>query len=68
MADIGFVSKAANIAADQWAWVAMSLHESIANLGYPVGMGMAPHPESTERAAKMICDYVAAQIDTDQSA
>lgn len=59
----GFATEEANIAAAQWPWVADSLRESIANLGYPVGMGMAPHPKSIERAAKLICEHVACQID-----
>jgi hypothetical protein len=58
-----FVSEAANVAAAQWPWVAQSLQDSIANLGYPVGMGVAPNPASTERAAKLICEYVACQVD-----
>jgi enhancing lycopene biosynthesis protein 2 len=58
-----FVSEAASIAAGEWRWVAQSLHDSIANLGYPVGMGMAPNPASTERAAKLICEYIACQIE-----
>jgi hypothetical protein len=59
----GFVTDAANVAASEWRWVAQSLHASTANLGYPVGMGIAPAAASTERAAKMICEYIACQID-----
>jgi hypothetical protein len=35
-------------------WLAESLSASIANLGYPVGMGMSPHPESCLEAADKI--------------
>jgi hypothetical protein len=63
----GFVSEAANVAASQWRWVAQSLHDSIANLGYPVGMGMSPSPKSTEHAAKLICEYIACEVDAAQA-
>lgn len=63
MSDGPFVSKAANMVAAQWQWVAQSLHDSISNLGYPVGMGMAPNAASTERAAKLICEFIACRVD-----
>jgi hypothetical protein len=59
----GFVNEAANVAANSWPWVARSLNESIANIGYPVGMGLAPNPETTDRAARLICEYVACEVD-----
>jgi hypothetical protein len=46
-------------ALDQWRWVAQSLHASISELGYPVGMGLAPNAASCELAATSICQHIA---------
>ena len=44
-------------------WLADTLGESIANLGYPVGCGMAPHRESLEKAAGILFDRYAGMIE-----
>lgn len=36
------------------AWLADLLGSSIANLGYPVGCGIAPNPETMQRAATKV--------------
>lgn len=38
------------------------LSEAISNLGYPVGMGMAPHPETTRKAAEKLTDRYISMI------
>jgi hypothetical protein len=38
--------------------IAVDLERSIANLGYPVGCGVAPNPETCLRAAERIVDRV----------
>lgn len=38
--------------------IALDLERSIANLGYPVGMGMAPHIDSCRLAAANIIDSI----------
>jgi len=38
--------------------IAIDLERSISDLGYPVGMGLAPHPESCTRAATTIIDRI----------
>ena len=38
------------------AWIAKCLGDSIANLGYPVGMGIPPSDEALSRAANMLFD------------
>lgn len=35
-------------------WLVKELGDSISNLGYPVGMGMAPHPDQLQRAAERL--------------
>jgi hypothetical protein len=40
------------------AALAGDLERSIANLGYPVGMGMAPHPDECRKAAEGIIDRI----------
>ena len=40
------------------AAIANDLDASISNLGYPVGMGLSPHPDSCKRAAGMIIDRI----------
>jgi hypothetical protein len=35
-------------------WLVKELGDSIANMPYPVGMGMAPHPEHLQRAAERL--------------
>jgi hypothetical protein len=37
-------------------WIADALGKSIADLGYPVGCGVAPHPEQMKRAARVIAE------------
>lgn len=44
-------------------WLAAELAASIANLGYPVGMGLAPHPEQVKKAAEKLFDRYAKMID-----
>ncbi len=36
------------------AWLSAELGRAISNLGYPVGMGMAPHPETLDAAASKL--------------
>lgn len=38
--------------------IAVDLERSIANLGYPVGCGVAPNPEACLRAAERIVDRI----------
>lgn len=38
--------------------IANDLERSIANLGYPVGMGIAPSPEVCQQAAERIVDRI----------
>lgn len=40
-------------------WLAAELSRSIANLGYAVGCGLAPHPDHTRRAAEELFDRYA---------
>jgi hypothetical protein len=35
-------------------WLSEQLSNSIANLGYPVGCGVAPHPEQIKKAAETL--------------
>lgn len=44
-------------------WLVDALGKSIANLGYPVGCGMAPHRESLEKAAGILFDRYAGMIE-----
>lgn len=44
------------------AWLSGELSRAIANLGYPVGCGIAPHPEQIAHAAEIIFDRYAAMI------
>ena len=41
--------------------IATMIAEFIENLGYPVGMGLAPHPDSCRKLADAICNALAAQ-------
>lgn len=43
-------------------WLADTLGRSIANLGYPVGIGTAPHPEQLKRAAETLFDRYSGMI------
>ena len=48
-------------------WLVKELGDSIANLGYPVGMGNAPHPDQLQRAAEALFERwckMASQIAT----
>lgn len=45
------------------AWLSDVLSNSIANLGYPVGMGVAPHPEQIRRAAETLFERYAKMIE-----
>ena len=42
--------------------IAAILDREIADLGYPVGMGMAPHPDTTERIAGAIAIAIEAEL------
>lgn len=44
-------------------WIAEALAEAISNLGYPVGMGIAPKPEHLDKAAGKLFDRYAAMIE-----
>lgn len=44
------------------AWLTSTLCDSIANLGYPVGMGMAPNPEQIKKAATTLFERYAKMI------
>ena len=43
-------------------WLAAELAASIANLGYPVGCGIAPHRKQLEKAAATLFDRYARMI------
>lgn len=45
------------------AWLSDQLSSSIANLGYPVGMGIAPHPDSMKKAAETLFERYAKMIE-----
>jgi hypothetical protein len=45
------------------AWLSQQLSDSIANLGYPVGMGMAPHPDQIKKAAETLFERYAKMIE-----
>lgn len=47
-------------------WLADRLGESVANLGYPVGMGVAPKRESLLKAANFLFDRYAGMIEMAQ--
>lgn len=38
--------------------IADDLERSIANLGYPVGLGLAPHPDDCAKAARTIVSRI----------
>lgn len=40
-------------------WISAELEVWVANLGYPVGMGVVPHPVQTERFAEGLFDALA---------
>lgn len=42
--------------------IALILDREIADLGYPVGMGMAPHPDTTKRIAGAIAIAIEAEL------
>lgn len=45
------------------AWLSDQLSNSIANLGYPVGCGVAPHPEQIKKAAETLFGRYAKMIE-----
>ena len=45
------------------AWLSEQLSFSISNLGYPVGMGIAPHPDSIKKAATTLFERYAKMIE-----
>ena len=45
------------------AWLSDQLSKSIANLGYPVGMGIPPHPEQIKKAATALFERYAKMIE-----
>ena len=45
------------------AWLSEQLSTSIANLGYPVGCGIAPHPEAIKKAAETLFGRYARMIE-----
>jgi hypothetical protein len=45
------------------AWLSEQLSRAIANLGYPVGCGVAPHPEQVKRAATTLFERYASMIE-----
>jgi hypothetical protein len=50
-------------------WLAHNLGRSIANLGYPVGMGIAPHEDALQQAAAMLFErFIAMAEFVDQHA
>ena len=49
-------------------WLARELGESIANLGYPVGCGIAPHPETLKKAANKLFDRYVRMIEMARTA
>lgn len=44
------------------AWLAKELARAIANLGYPVGMGIAPSQEHIDRMAGTLADRAVSQV------
>ncbi len=44
-------------------WLANELGNAIANLGYPVGCGVAPKPQALKTAANMLFDRYAKMIE-----
>lgn len=44
-------------------WLSSELERAIKNLGYPVGMGIAPHPEHLRAAAKALFERYAKMIE-----
>ena len=44
-------------------WLTAELGRSIANLGYPVGMGVAPHHDTLMKAATTLFDRYAKMIE-----
>lgn len=49
-------------------WLATELGNAIANLGYPVGCGIAPHPETLRKAATKLFDRYAKMIELARNA
>jgi len=49
------------------AWLSDRLSESIAGLGYPVGMGIPPHPEQIKKAATILFERYATMIEMARS-
>jgi hypothetical protein len=45
------------------AWLSRELSGAIANLGYPVGMGISPHPEQIKKAATALFERYAKMIE-----
>lgn len=44
-------------------WLAAELGRAISNLGYPVGCGIAPHPETLRKAATTLFNRYAKMIE-----
>lgn len=44
-------------------WLSIELSRSIANLGYPVGCGVPPHPDQVKKAAETLFDRYAKMIE-----
>ncbi len=44
-------------------WLTDELRRAIANLCYPVGMGIAPHPETLRKAAERLFERYAEMIE-----
>lgn len=44
-------------------WLSKALGDAIANLGYPVGCGLAPHPEQLKHAAETLFERYAKMIE-----
>ena len=49
-------------------WLARELCDGIAGLGYPVGCGIAPHPDTLKKAATKIFDRYAKMIELARNA
>jgi len=50
------------------AWLAEHLSDAITNLGYPVGCGIAPHPETMAKAARNLFNHYARMVELARSA
>lgn len=60
----GEIKKAVNVLREtEVAWLEKELGDAIANLGYPVGMGIRPHPKQLKYAAKRLFERYAKMIE-----